>query len=280
MTEYQIGRLKLKNPYFLAPMAKVNDIAFRILCKKAGAGLVYTGMANPLTRKELVLDDKPAIQIFSTTEKGIPNFVKKHEVKVELFDFNLGCPAYVAKREGFGAFLHDKLESIDKILAAMRDSTKKPVTVKLRKSKQALKIVKIAEKYCDAIAIHPRTENEGYSGFGDVSYAKQLKEKTSLPVIYSGDATEKTADKLLKQFDFLMIARKAIGNPNIFSELIGEKSNFSFEDYLKLAFKYKLNHSQIKSQAVAFTKSRKNAKSLRTRLSGVDDLEEIRKILS
>ena len=134
MTEYKIGNLKLKNPYFLAPMVGINDIAFRILCKNAGAGLVYTGMINPLTREEMILEDNPAIQLFSTDEKGIAEFIKKHEKNAQLFDFNLGCSAQTAKEHGFGAFIPKADGNIKKILEVMRASTKKPITIKLRKS--------------------------------------------------------------------------------------------------------------------------------------------------
>ena len=84
----KIGSLKLKNRIFLAPMAEVNDIAFRKLCLDAGAGLVFTGMINPLSKQEIDLGDKPALQLFSTNEKGIKEFIKKYESKVKLFDFN------------------------------------------------------------------------------------------------------------------------------------------------------------------------------------------------
>jgi tRNA-dihydrouridine synthase len=34
----KIGNLEIKNRFLLAPMLEPNDIAFRILCKKADAG--------------------------------------------------------------------------------------------------------------------------------------------------------------------------------------------------------------------------------------------------
>lgn len=279
MAEYKIGSLKLENPYFLAPMAGINDIAFRILCRNAGAGLVYTGMINPLTRENLVLDDKPAVQLFSTSEKGIAGFIKKHEDNAKLFDFNLGCSARIAQKKGFGAFLPKKLEIIEKILKTMKDSTKKPVTIKLRKSNDTPKLVKIAEKYCDAVCIHPRTNSQGYSGKADISFAERLKKKTSLPVIYSGDVDEFNADELLKKFDFVMIGRKAEGCPNIFAKLTGKKENFDFFAYLKLALQYQLSFSHIKSQAICFTKYREGAGELRLKLTKVKNLDELKRVL-
>lgn len=275
---FKIRNLSLENPYFLAPMAEINDIAFRTLCKKAGCSLAWTGMINPLTQQKLELEDKPAIQLFSQNEKGIAEFIQKHEKDASLFDFNLGCPAKNARKLGFGIFMHHKLEDIEKILKTMRESTEKPITVKLRKSKNISKIIKIANKYCDAICIHPRTSDEGYSGKADVDYALILKKKTRLPVIYSGDVDENNACKLLKKFDFVMIGRKAVGNPKIFSKLTGNETRFDFFDWLKLAGKYNLYFSQIKLQAMNFTKGLKNGKEMRRNLIFAKTTREIKEI--
>src|SRR4030042_4834278 len=175
----KIRRLKPKSKIFLAPMEEINDIAFRLLCKKAGAGLTYTSMVHPRTKQKIFLDDKPALQLFSSNEKGIKSFIKKYDKKVSLWDFNLGCPAKTAKKHGFGIYLKD-LKTIEDILKIMRENTKKPVTVKIRKSPLSFELIKIAEKYCDAIAIHPRTQEQGYSGLPDLKFAEEVKSKTQL----------------------------------------------------------------------------------------------------
>jgi len=133
-----IGKLKLKNRFFLAPMLEPNDIAFRLLCCKAGCGLTYTGMISPLSKQKLFLDDKPALQLFGNCEKGIKVFMKRYDRMVSLWDFNLGCPSTMSKKLGHGAFMHDDLKTIDEIFMVMRSSTKKPCTVKLRKSRMLL----------------------------------------------------------------------------------------------------------------------------------------------
>lgn len=273
----KIGNFKPKNRFFLAPLEEINDIAFRLLCKKAGAGLTYFPMTHPQTRQKIVLDDKPALQLFCTTTKGIKEFIKKHDKKVSLWDFNLGCPAATARKHGFGSYLTD-LNKIEDIFKTMKESTKKPVTVKIRKSDITFDILKIAEKYCDAITIHPRTQSQGYSGKPDIKFAEKLKKKSKFPVIYSGDVNEKNAKQLLKKFDFIMIGRNAIGNPNIFSKLTGKKEYITFKDYLKLAEKYKLYFKQIKLQAMNFTKGKREAKKLRLKLYKAKTLEEIKEI--
>ncbi len=258
-------------------MLEINDIAFRILCKKAGAGGVYTGMINPLSKKKVILDDKPIVQLFSKDTNGIKYFIKKYDKKVSGWDFNLGCPSDVAEKLAFGAYLSD-LKMIEKIIKEIRKNTKKFFSIKIRKSSFSFHILRIAEKYCDALAIHPRTKEQGYSGKADLKFALELKKKSKLPIIYSGDVNEKNAKDLSEKFDFIMIGREAIGNPNIFSKMTNSKKNFSFEDYLKIALKYNLHFSQIKFQAMKFTKGMKNAKKIREKLLLAKKLEQIEKV--
>lgn len=282
---YKIGNLKLKNRFLLAPMLEPNDIAFRFLCKKAGCGLTYTGMISPMSKQKMVLDDKPAVQLFGNSAKGIKNFMKKYDSKVSLWDFNLGCPSKLSKRLGHGGCLDD-LGAIEDILKVMRSATRKSITIKLRKSDKAIEIARMAERYVDAIGIHARTVGQGYSGEVDYDFALNLKKAVSVPVIYSGGVSEKNVSKILKDFDFVFVGRECIGNPKFFlgKNLVGSnnlvvRSGFSFEDYLDLAKKYGLFFRQIKFQAINWTKGLKNAKGLRARLVGAKDVEEIREIM-
>lgn len=256
-------------------MLEPNDIAFRILCKKAGCALTYTGMTNPLSKKKLFLEDKPAVQLFGNSEKGMKSFIKKHDKEVLLWDFNLGCPSKLSRRLGHGAFMHKEVDIIEKILKTIRISTKKPITIKIRKSKNAIKIAKISEKYVDAIAIHPREISQGYSGEPDYKFALKLKELVGVPVIYSGDVNEKNAFNILKDFDFVFIGREAIGNPNIFSRLTGSGISFTFFDYLDVAKKYGLPFRQIKIQAMNFTRGLRNAKEIRRRIVKIRNVDEL-----
>jgi len=274
--ENDLKSLKLKNKIFLAPMEEINDIAFRIICKKAGCGLTYTGMINPLSKKKIYLDDKPGLQLFCTNPKGIKEFMKKYDKNVSLWDFNLGCPAKNAKKHGFGSFLGD-LTMIDNILRVMRENTKKPITLKMRKSKLSFNILEIAEKYCNGITIHPRTQEQGYSGEPDLKFAEEIKSKTTLPVIYSGNVNCSNYKELLKRFDYVMIGREAIGRPEIFARLTKTKFEKSFEDYLKLAKKYNLPFRQIKLQAMNFTKGMKDSTKLRLEIFKIKNLEELEK---
>jgi tRNA-dihydrouridine synthase len=275
---YKLKINLLKNRIFLAPMEEVNDPAFRVLCKNAGCGLTYTGMIHPLYNKKLSLDDKPALQLFCTDTKGIKEFMKKYDKNVSLWDLNLGCPAKNAKKHNFGSFLRD-LNKIEEILKEMRKNTKKPLTIKIRKSNLSFELLKLVEKYCNAICIHPRTQAQGYSGEPDIKFAEEIKSRTKLPVIYSGDVNEKNYAQLLKKFDYIMIGREAIGRPEIFSKITNIPFEKSFRDYLKLANRYNLPFRQIKYQALNFTKGEKGSVRLREKIALVRDMDELKKLI-
>jgi len=234
-------------------------------------------MVSPMSKQKMVLDDKPAVQLFGNSAKGIKSFIKKYDSKVSLWDFNLGCPSKLSKRLGHGGCLTD-LKAIEEILKVMRGATHKPVTIKLRKSDKAVEIARMAEKYVDAIGIHARTVSQGYSGDVDYDFALELKKAVSCPVIFSGNVNEKNVSKILKDFDFVFFGREAIGDPGIFARLTGKKADVGFEDYLKLAKKYKLFFRQIKFQAMNFTKGVSGAKKIRLGLieaKSVGDVESI-----
>jgi tRNA-dihydrouridine synthase B len=281
MKNRKIKKIPCKNKVFLAPMEEVNDPAFRILCKKAGAGLTYTGLTSALSPREIILQDKPVLQIFANSTKGIQEFMKKHDSKIAFWDFNLGCPATTAKKHGFGAYLTN-LKTVEKILKLMRENTKKPLTIKIRKSNLDYKFLDLAEKYCDAIIIHPRTKSQGYSGEPDLEWAKEFKKNSKIPVIYSGNVNEKNYKKLLKYFDYVLIGRAAIGHPEIFANIQGKNNPDKFRNfkkYLKLAKKFNLPFKQIKFQAIQFTKGNPDSRKLRNKLAQVKDLEELENLI-
>ena len=283
----KLGNLKLKNRIFLAPMHQINDIAFRMLCKKAGASLTYTGLINPQTKEKIYFQDKPALQFACNSNKGIKEIIKKYDKKISLYDFNLGCPSPHAKQSKLGYFMISNISEIEEILKTKKQNTKKPLTLKIRKMPQEIlqPILKLAEKYCDALSIHPRTQPQGYSGIPDLEFAKEIKKQTNLPIIYSGNINNKEqAEQMLKEFDFIMIGRSAIGNPSIFSDLLKKKiqKRINFHDWLKLAKKIqknKLYFSQIKFQALNFTREFEGAPQVRNQIAVSKTEEELLNIL-
>ena len=131
---------KTKLKAFLAPMADVNDLAYRILCKEYGAGMVYTQLIsssaivrNDKKTSELLKTDKKekpvAVQLFGDDPKEMAESARIIEDNFDVIDINCGCPAPKVLRSGGGSNLLKNPELIGKIINKVCSATKKPVSV-------------------------------------------------------------------------------------------------------------------------------------------------------
>ena len=118
---------KLPSDALLAPMAGVTDVAFRLLCKKYGAGLTCTEMisANALARNnkatltmiDVVEEEKPrVIQLFGQNIESLVKAAKYCEDKCEIIDLNFGCPAAKIIRQGSGSALLERPNKLKEIV--------------------------------------------------------------------------------------------------------------------------------------------------------------------
>lgn len=231
---------EVENEVFLAPMAGVTDLPFRLICKELGCGLLYTEMINAKalcyddknTKKMLnILDEEHpvAVQIFGSE----PEFMGKaaqilNDYPNEILDINMGCPAPKVVKNGDGSALMRNPKLAGQVLDQVVKNSKKPVTLKIRKgwddnSVNALEIAKIAEDcgIC-AITIHGRTREQYYSGQADWDIIGEVKSQISIPVIGNGDVTSVEDAIRIKDHtgcDAIMIGRGAQGNPWIFKRI-------------------------------------------------------------
>ncbi len=236
----RIGDVVLENEVFLAPMAGVTDLAFRLICKEYGSGLLYTEMINA---KALCYDDEKtkgmlkieeeehpvAVQIFGSEPEFIAGATEiLNEHSNEILDINMGCPAPKVVKNGDGSALMKTPQLAAKVIEAAAKKSKKPVTVKFRKgwdddSINAVEFAKMAEvSGAQAITIHGRTRAQYYSGTADWDIIEEIKNVVKIPVIGNGDiVTIEDAINIRKKTgcDAIMIGRGAQGNPWIFNRI-------------------------------------------------------------
>ena len=237
----QIGNLTLKGNIFLAPMAGVTDIPFRLLCKEQGASLVYTEMvsakamhyndAETMKLTETHPDERPVgVQIFGSEPEIMAEAAERLSARedIALIDINMGCPAPKIVKNGEGSALMKKPDLVRQIVREVVKASSKPVTVKIRKgwdenSVNAVAIAAICEEEgAKAVTVHGRTREQYYSGKADINIIKEVKEALTIPVIGNGDIrTPEDAKKMLdiSGCDAIMVARGAQGNPWIFKNI-------------------------------------------------------------
>jgi tRNA-dihydrouridine synthase B len=234
----QIGTITVKRPLVLAPMAGVTDRWYRRIMAEYGAGLVTTEMisAEGLIRRNrntlsmLASDpDLPvplAVQLFGARPESMAEAARIVEQSgAALIDINVGCPVRKVTRQGAGATLLRQLELLQRLVGAVKNAVRAPVTVKIRLGWDAASInvlesaSRVVDAGADAITLHARTAVQGYAGTADWPWIHRLKAAVPIPVIGNGDVTSPDlAHQLLMdtQCDGVMIGRGSLGNPWIF----------------------------------------------------------------
>jgi nifR3 family TIM-barrel protein len=236
----KIGTLPLKNEIILAPMAGITNLPFRLINRDFGVGLTFTEMisANGLirgmkkTRHYLNAhpDDWPlGVQIFGTDPSILAEAAKIiTDLGADLLDINMGCPVRKVVKTGAGAALLKDLPRIEAILRAVRKGTHLPLTVKVRagwnqRCINVLEVSKIAEESgVDALIVHPRTADQGFSGMADWSIIEKVKGQLHIPVIGNGDVKKgEDAVRMMRMTgcDAVMVGRGCLGNPWIFEQI-------------------------------------------------------------
>jgi len=303
---WKIGNVEIKNRIIFAPMAGISNESFRSIIKSMGAGLIYSEMVsnmgiiynskNTINMLKINDEERPiSIQIFGS---DVDSFVKASKyvcenAKPDIIDINMGCPVpKVALRSQAGSGLLKDPQKIYEIVNAVVNSVNVPVTVKIRagwnnNTINCVEVAKLIEKAgASAIAIHPRTREQGYSGKADWNLIKAVKESVNIPVIGNGDITTiYDAKRMLEETgcDAIMIGRATIGNPWFIRECVEyvENNNIIDEPTNKeridmMVYHYELIKKNegdkkaildIKTHALAYLKYIPQSKQLKTEIA-------------
>lgn len=303
---------ELPGKAILSPMAGVTDVAFRALCRKYGAALTVTeftsaaAIARGSAKAEQMLKTAPeerpvAVQLFGHSEEDVIEAAKSLQDRFDVIDINCGCPAWKVVKSGAGSAMLEDPDRIARFVEMLVRETQVPITVKIRTgvSEERINALEVAGKIeragASALAIHGRTQRQGYSGKADWKLIGEVKRSVKIPVIGNGDVfTPEDFKRVMDEsgVDYIMLARGAIGNPHLFTQIndylsTGEYRALAnveqmglFDEYLALALEYGIPFAQIKMHAQSFTKGQTGGKRFREALVGADSIEKLKELLA
>jgi tRNA-dihydrouridine synthase B len=298
------------NPFVLAPMAGITDVAFRSFMREMGCGVVVTELissnglqfASERTRTLMRFEEvqRPVgVQLFGEVPEHMASSAKyAQEVGADFVDLNFGCPVNKIVKSGGGAAILKDLKQLSHVLRTVKSAITIPLTIKIRtgwdeQNRNADDVARIAyDEGITWVAIHGRTRTQGYSGRADWDYIAQVKAKAQLPILGNGDIqTAKEAVERLRTSgcDGVLIGRGCLKNPWIFrqalalhdeqdDETVGQRFQDVFSrlhGHLQKHFNQRLVMLQLKKFAMWYSTGYPGSGHFRRELFKCNEYEQI-----
>lgn len=238
-----IGSLSMKNRLIQGPLAGYSCAPFRELFSQFTPP-AYS-VSEMLSAQDVLTKHRPherylyrgknekilCYQLAGTDPKLMASAATKLvEIHADLIDINCGCPKPKIRKKGAGSALLENQSQLIKIVSAIRQAIKCPLTVKIRLqgSEKDIQLAKaIAEEGADALIIHGRRWTDDYARPCDYQQIAAIKQTIDIPVIANGDIHDLTSLHHAwreTQCDGFMISRASTGKPWLFQELLTQKT--------------------------------------------------------
>jgi len=303
----RLGGVLLPSNVLMAPLAGYTCYPFRMLAYEMGAGLCFTEMSSANALK--YQDRATRRLLFTTAEEpikavqllgGIPAVMEQMAcgellAGFDIIDINMGCPVPNVFKSGEGSALMLDQKRASAIIRGCKKSGK-PVTVKCRtgiheNNMFTAEFARMCEASgADMITIHGRPRNRMYDGTPCYKEIAHAKAAVSIPVIANGGiCSAEDAEEMMERTgaDGIMLARYALENPFIFSELTGKSSSRTtlqlLLDQIELAGRYydeTFTIAYIRKLASYGMKKRKGTKRYKEQLYKSGSIEELKEIVT
>jgi tRNA-dihydrouridine synthase B len=244
---WELGGLTVPNRVALAPLAGIGTWFVRLQANRYGAGLAVSEMVsshgvhheNRRTCTEMLRvhpdEGVVSLQLFGADPDVMRSAAARvaAAAPVDLIDLNMGCPVPKVCKTGAGSALLGDPDRAVAVARAAREGSGLPVTVKLRSGRFPgdRAGVELAHRLVDeagvaGIAFHPRHASQHHKGAPDYDLAAELVRELPVPVLLSGGLRD--AERIRAAFDHtgaaaVLLARGSLGNPWLFSEVLGER---------------------------------------------------------
>ena len=240
---FRVRNIPVYGDAILAPMDGFSDWPFRSICRMLGSAMSY----NEFTRAEYIVNaiehiearfrfdevERPfVIQLYGDDpDLIIAAALRVQEKRPDIIDINMGCPARTVANRGAGVGLMRTPLKVERIFQKLSKMLDVPVTGKIRlgwEDNRTYKLIAriVEENGGSLIAIHGRTQEQGYGGEANWDAIAEVKATVKIPVIGNGDVNTVADIGRMKTYtgcDAVMIGRAAIGNPWIFTRLDREQ---------------------------------------------------------